>query len=92
MTDNLWKWQPSDARACWGSACPSAIDLFREINHPDDVVWRDRVERYVDLSQLVTHAAIDVFLAENDGILGASGMNNFYLYRAAGSTQHRFFP
>jgi spore coat protein CotH len=67
-------------------------DLFREINHPDDAVWRDRVEKFVDLPQLITHAAIDVFLAENDGILGASGMNNFYLYRASGSTRHRLFP
>jgi hypothetical protein len=67
-------------------------DLFREINHPDDAVWRDRVERYIDLPRLITHAAIDVFLAENDGIQGASGMNNFYLYRSAGSTRHRVFP
>jgi spore coat protein H len=71
----------------------SAIrDLYREVNHPDDAVWRERVEQFIDLRQLVTHAAIDVFLAENDGILGASGMNNFYLYRAAGSTRHRVFP
>jgi spore coat protein CotH len=67
-------------------------DLFREINHPEDAVWRDRVERYIDLPQLITHTAIEVFLAENDGILGASGMNNFYLYRAAGTTRHRLFP
>lgn len=67
-------------------------DLFREVNHPDDAVWRDRVEQYVDLPRFITHAAIDVFLAENDGILGASGMNNFYLYRPAGSTRHRLFP
>jgi spore coat protein CotH len=67
-------------------------DLFREVNHPDDAVWRDRVEQYVDLPRFITHAAIDVFLAENDGVLGASGMNNFYLYRPAGSTRHRLFP
>jgi spore coat protein H len=67
-------------------------DLFRELNHAEDGVWRDRVEEYLDLPQFVTHAAIEVFLAENDGILGASGMNNFYLYRAAGSTRHRLFP
>lgn len=66
--------------------------LFREINHADDAVWRDRVEEYLDLPRFVTHTAIEVFLAENDGILGASGMNNFYLYREAGSTRHRLFP
>jgi spore coat protein CotH len=67
-------------------------DLFREVNHAQDSVWRDRVEEYLDLPQFVTHAAIEVFLAENDGVLGASGMNNFYLYRPAGSKRHRLFP
>jgi spore coat protein CotH len=67
-------------------------ELFREVNHPDDAVWRDRVEQYLDLPRFITQAAIEVFLAENDGILGANGMNNFYLYRPAGSTKHRLFP
>ena len=64
-------------------------DLFREVNHPDDGVWRDRVEQYVDLRQFVTHVAIENFLAEEDGILGSYSMNNFYLYRYAGSSRHR---
>ena len=64
-------------------------DLFREVNHPDDGVWRDRVEQYVDLRQFVTHVAIENFLAEDDGILGTYSMNNFYLYRPAGTSRHR---
>jgi len=67
-------------------------DLFKEVNGPDDAVWRDRVEQYLDLNRLVTYVAIETFLAENDGVLGASGMNNFYLYRPADSTKHRLFP
>ena len=64
-------------------------DLFREVNHPDDGVWRDRVEQYVDLRQFVTHVALENFVAEIDGILGAYSMNNFYLYRYAGTSRHR---
>jgi spore coat protein CotH len=64
-------------------------DLFREVNHPDDGVWRDRVEQYLDLSQFVTHVAIENFLAEDDGILGTFSMNNFYLYRFGGTSRHR---
>jgi spore coat protein CotH len=64
-------------------------DLFREVNHPEDGVWRDRVEQYVDLRQFVTHVAIENFVAEIDGILGTYSMNNFYLYRSAGTSQHR---
>jgi spore coat protein CotH len=66
-------------------------DLFREVNHPEDGVWRDRVEQYLDLRQFVTHVAIENFLAEDDGILGAFSMNNFYLYRHANTSRHRLF-
>jgi spore coat protein H len=67
-------------------------DLFREANEPDDAVWRERVEAYVDLSQLVTYVAIETFLSEYDGILSPTGMSNFYIYRPHGSTKHRFIP
>jgi spore coat protein CotH len=66
--------------------------MVREINGPDDAVWRERVEQYIDLQQFVTHAAIESFIAENDGLLGYAGMNNFYLYRPPGSNRHRVFP
>ena len=65
-------------------------DWLREVSAPDDAVWRERVEQYVDLAQFMTHVAIESFLAENDGLLGADGMNNFYLYRAEGTNRHRF--
>ena len=32
------------------------------------------------------------FLANNDGILGNFGINNFYLYRFNNSTRHRLIP
>ena len=64
-------------------------DLFREVNHPDDGVWRDRVEQYLDLKQFVTHVAIENFLADEDGLLGSYSMNNFYLYRYADTSRHR---
>ena len=67
-------------------------DLFREVNGPDDAVWRERVEQYIDLPQLVRLVAIETFVSENDGFLGYVGMNNFYLYRPAGTTRHRVFP
>jgi spore coat protein CotH len=67
-------------------------DWLREVNEPDSAVWRERVETYVDLQQFMTQAAIEGFLAENDGLLGGWGMNNFYLYRMADSKRHRFLP
>jgi spore coat protein CotH len=65
--------------------------LFKEVNGPDDAVWRSRVEEYLDLNQFMVHVGIEQFMAENDGVLGAFGMNNFYLYRFQGTTRHRLF-
>src|SRR4051812_18868423 len=67
-------------------------DLFREVNEPDDSVWRDRVSALLDLEQFVKYVAIETFLSEADGILSPVGMSNFYLYRPTGSTQHRLIP
>jgi spore coat protein CotH len=67
-------------------------DLFREINAGPSPAWRESVERLLDVHGFLTHVAIEMFVAENDGILGNWAMNNFYLYRPSGSTQHRFIP
>ena len=65
--------------------------LFREVNGPDDAVWLERVGQYIDLPQFMAYAAIEQYIAENDGVLGFAGMNNFYLYRSPGTTRHRLF-
>ena len=67
------------------------VTLFKEVNGPDDAVWRSRVEQYIDLTQFMTQVAIEEFIGENDGVLGYAGMNNFYLYRDQGTTKHRLF-
>jgi spore coat protein CotH len=64
-------------------------ELFREVNHEVDNVWRERVGWFIDLPQLVTHVAIETFLGEFDGFLGGSGMANFYLYRPVATNVHR---
>lgn len=64
-------------------------DLFHEVNQPVDTVWRERVGRYMDLSQFVTHVAIETFLSESDGVLGYAGMANFYLYRGPAGDRHQ---
>lgn len=64
-------------------------DLFRAVNGPDDLAWRTDVERHLDLAQFVTHVAIENFIAENDGLIGYAGMNNFYLHRESATAPHR---
>ena len=67
-------------------------DLFRAVNASPSPAWREVVERLLDVHGFLTHVAVEMFVAENDGILGNWAMNNFYLYRPSGSTQHRFIP
>jgi spore coat protein H len=64
-------------------------ELFREVNQDVDLVWRERVSWLIDLNQVITHVAIETFLAEWDGFLGGSGMANFYLYRPVATNVHR---
>lgn len=68
------------------------LDLFREVNGPDDAVWRDRVGQYIDLNYVVTYVAIESFLSEWDGFAGNYGMNNFFVYRRDGSTRLQVLP
>jgi spore coat protein CotH len=63
--------------------------LFLEVNQDVDLVWRERVGWLLDLNQVVTHVAIETFLAEGDGFLGGSGMANFYLHRPVATNVHR---
>lgn len=64
-------------------------ELFRTLNQSDPALWEAQADQALDLSQFMTHIAIEHFLAENDGILGAAGMANFYLYRLSNSSRHR---
>ena len=66
-------------------------ELFEEVNHGSGPGWRDGVGRYLDLDQFVTHVAIEMFLAEEDGVLGFAGMANFYMHRSGGGP-HRLIP
>jgi spore coat protein CotH len=64
-------------------------ELFREVNQDVDPAWRERVSWLIDLPQLMTHVAIETFLAEFDGFLGGYGMANFYLFRPVATNVHR---
>lgn len=54
--------------------------------------WRSMVDSRLDLRQMLTYLAVETFTADNDGLLGYDGMNNFYLQRPDAGTQHQFLP
>jgi spore coat protein H len=64
--------------------------LIRLINETGEDRLKDVVGPLLDLPAFVRYMAVQNFLAETDGFLGAFGMNNFYLYRLENSEQHTF--
>jgi len=66
--------------------------LFWTINAAGDAVWRTSMEEFLDLKKFVRHLAIENFLAEQDGITGDYGPNNFYFYRFENRNFFTFIP
>jgi len=60
--------------------------------YPAGPVWRERIDSYLDVQQMIRYAAIESFLADIDGFTGRSGVTNFYIYRPSDSTRHMFLP
>ena len=56
-------------------------DMIQAVNETPDAIFDREVSAYLDLSKLARHLALENFVAEDDGVLGYSGMNNFYMYR-----------
>ena len=74
------------AATLWG---PIA-DMVKAINDTPDAIFEREVSSYLDLTKFVDHIAIEAFLAEDDGILGYAGLNNFYFYRFEDSKRSQF--
>jgi spore coat protein CotH len=72
------------------NARPEVIaDMVQAINTSSAAVFRSAVAEFIDLAQFVRHVATEVFLADQDGMLGNWGMNNFFIYRPALTNQFR---
>ena len=65
-------------------------DMVQAVNETPDAIFNREVSDYLDLGKVATHLAIENFIAEDDGILGYAGMNNFYLYRFEDSKRSQF--
>jgi hypothetical protein len=67
-------------------------DMIQAIAQTSDADFLRVLSGYLDLERFVAHTAVEAFLAETDGVLGDWGMNNFYLYRFAGTTRATLIP
>jgi hypothetical protein len=66
--------------------------MFWTINRASDAVWRTAMEEFLDLRKFIRHLAIENFLAEEDGLTGDYGPNNFYIYRFQNTTRFQIIP
>jgi len=64
--------------------------LIQTINTASAATFRTAIAEFVDLSAFIRHVATEVFLGDQDGILGNWGMNNFYMYRPPTSNRFSF--
>jgi hypothetical protein len=65
-------------------------DMIQAVNEAPDAIFNREASDYLDLSKFAAHIAIENFLAEDDGVLGYAGMNNFYIYRFEDSKKSQF--
>ena len=66
--------------------------FFWTANVAGDAVWRSSIEEFLDLKKFIRHLAIENFLAEEDGLTGDYGPNNFYFYRFANTHRYTILP
>ena len=67
-------------------------DMIQTINEAPDSTFATDASAFLDLGLFAKHLAIETFIAEDDGILGYAGVNNFYMYRFENSTRSQFLP
>jgi spore coat protein CotH len=65
-------------------------DTVRMANELPIEQFMTTLNEHLNLRAFMRYAAAQNFVAQEDGFLGYAGMNNFYLYRLEGSSQHVF--
>jgi CotH kinase protein len=66
--------------------------MIRAINEAPDAQFSSAIAQYIDVNALFRELAAENFVAEQDGIIGDYGLNNFYLYRFENTLQSTFIP
>lgn len=68
------------------------VEMIRTANHSRDEDFIREMSVYLDLKKFAAYLAVENYIAETDGLLGDAGLNNFYLYRFAGTRRFEFLP
>ena len=66
------------------------VQMVRDVNEARDDMFEATLRRYLNPDDVIAHLALENAIADEDGILGGWGMNNFYWYRFEDSLLSRF--
>jgi hypothetical protein len=66
--------------------------MIRTMNEATDAEFLAAMSQYLNLRDLARYLALESFIAEEDGIAGNWGLNNFYIYRFEGSNLSQLIP
>ncbi|MBI2149402.1 MAG: CotH kinase family protein [Acidobacteria bacterium] len=66
--------------------------MVQAMNQAPDAMFAAATGVYIDLKAFLMEVAVEQFLAEQDGILGDFGMNNYYMYQFGNSNRFHFIP
>src|SRR5262249_50845909 len=66
--------------------------FFQAVGDTGAAAWRTNASAFLDLATFIRLLSVENFLAEEDGLTGDYGPNNFYLYRFVNTTTFRFLP
>lgn len=68
------------------------VEMIRTITEAPADEFQARAGAVVDVPAFMRQAAVENVLADNDGLIGYAGMNNFYLYRFQSRPFSTFVP
>ncbi|MBM3813277.1 MAG: hypothetical protein FJW20_16755 [Acidimicrobiia bacterium] len=68
------------------------LEFIQMVNEVPDEEFLERVGEHLDLESLMRYLAVENYVSEWDGIVGSSGMNNFYLYRYNNTKRFQLIP
>ena len=82
-------WNPEENKATYDMT--PTISMIRDFTQVADADFEKTISAQMDLKLWAFHNAIENYVADYDSILGdVFGMNNFWIYRYAGTNFHQF--
>jgi spore coat protein CotH len=68
------------------------LAFLRFVTESSEAEFASGIGAWLDVPRFLSHLAVENALAETDGLTGAQGVNNFFLYQYGGQNRFVFIP